>query len=292
MKRLLLYSFLTVVCFARAQDKLYLMDGSRRTVKVLEIAPDNITVVPLSESGAPFVDANEVIPKSEVILIEYKSGLVEIYTVPQKTAVYNSNGIMKRDPKKDAQELSFNFVSINTLALCNADISAFFERLLPTKRLGFGFMAAYNFNSYVTLPNSYIGVLYNAKKNYDVGGFVNFYPGHFRRRTTFYFGALFKYTSFNFDKVVEENTGTAVNVKYEPAKGSQLATIINVGFHSNLGNNFFFKTIAGIGGFRLRGEYKDQFNYLMNKDLKPGEARLSYNVLPKIYLGLNFGFNF
>ena len=268
------------------------MDGTCKIVKVLEISPDNILVVPLSESGAPFVDANETISKSEVVLIEYKSGFVEVYNIPQKTAIYSANGSMRKDLKKDEQEFAFNFVSLNTLSLCNADISAFFEHLRPSKKIGFGFMGAYNFNHYVTGPNSFIGILYNAKKDYDVGGFINFYPAHFKRRTTFYFGALFKYTAFSFTKVTEEKTGPSVNIKYTPATGSQMATIVNVGTHTNLGKNFFFKTIAGIGGYKLKGEYKQQFNYFINKNNKPTDPVYNYSFLPKIYLGLNLGFSF
>lgn len=271
------------------------MDGSCKIVKVLEIAPDNITIVPLSESGAPFVDANETISKSDVILIEYKNGFVEVYNIPRKTTIYNANGSMRKDVKKDGkegQEFAFNFASLNTLALCNADISGFFERLIQSKKIGFGFMAAYNFNHYVTTPNLFINVLANAKKNYDIGAFVNFYPAHFKRKTTFYFGALFKYTSFSFSKVVEERSGTAINIKYVPASGSQMATIIDVGTHTNFGKNFFFKTIAGIGGFKLRGDYKQQFNYFINKDKTPQDPVVTYSFLPKIYIGINLGFSF
>jgi len=268
------------------------MDGTTRLVKVLEIAPDNITIVPISESGAPFADANEVISKNDIILIEYKSGLVEVYTLPQKTAIYNANGGLRKDIKKEGQELAFNFASVNTLALCNSDISVFFERLIQSKKLGFGFMTAYNFNNYVTLPNVFLRVLNNAKKNYDVGGFVNFYPGHFKRKTTFYFGALIKYTSFSFSKLVEDNTsGTAV-IRYVPANGYQLSTIIDVGTHSYIGKNFFFKTIFGIGGFKLNGDFKQQFNYILNQNNKPTDPPVNYNFLPKLYVGLNIGFNF
>jgi hypothetical protein len=277
----------------RSQDKVYFMDGSCRTAKVLEIAPDFITIVPLSESGEPYHNANEIISRNEVILIEYKSGLVEVYNIPQKTAVYNADGVMKKNLKKDPEDIAINnFVSINSLALCNADLSGFVEHLVQSKKIGLGCMAAYNFNSYVTIPNVFLRVLNNAKKNYDVGAFINFYPAHFRRRTTFYFGVLFKYTAFNFSSITEQKVGTSVNVTYTPSKGSQLATLIDVGTHTYLTKNFFFKTIMGIGGFNLHGDYKQQFNYMLNKDNKPSDPTVNYTFLPKIYVGLNLGFTF
>ncbi|PBQ31708.1 hypothetical protein CNR22_07975 [Sphingobacteriaceae bacterium] len=276
----------------RGQDKLYLLDGSMRLVKVLQIAPDYITIVPLSESGAPFRDANEVIAKTDVLFIEYKGGLIEVYTSPQKSFIYNPNGTVRKDITKDEQEFSFNFASLNTLALCNADLAGFFEHLVPSKIIGVGGMAAYNFNRNVILPNNYMNLLNNAKKNYDAGLFLNFYPGHFKRKVTFYFGAMLKYTSFSFSKVVSTNTGQSTILTYEPAKGSQLATLVDVGFHARLGKNMFLKTIAGLGAFRLKGDYKQQVNYYYNSNNTQGDPVINYSILPKIYLGLNFGFSF
>lgn len=290
MKRLLLYTLLCFSFWARSQDRVYLTNGEVRVAKVLEIAPDYIIIVPLSESGAPFVDANETIAKSLVLLIEFKGGHVEVFNQPQKTAVYNATGTMRKEAK-DQGDLSFNFASLNTLALCNADISVFFERLNSSKKIGLGLMGAYNFNPYVIAPNLFLVPLHNAKKNYDLGGFVNFYPGHFRRRTTFYFGVLLKYTSFRFTKIEDQGSGPSTSIKYTPAKGKQMATIFTVGTHADLGGNFFFKTIAGIGGFRLNGDYKQQYNYILNRDRDPSE-RINSSFLPKFYFGFNIGFTF
>lgn len=293
MKRLLAYLFFSVGFVAAAQDKIYLLDGSCRIAKVLEIAPDYITIVPLSESGAPFINSNETIQKNTVLLVEYKNGTIEVYNKPDKTTAYTSNTTKTIREKKDAGNVSlFNLASLNTLALCNSDITGFFERLVQNKKLGFGAMASYNFNKYVTAPNSFMFILNNAKKNYDVGIFANFYPAHFKRRTTFSMGLMIKYTSFNFSSIIEEKIGTATNIKYVASKGDQLATIVTIGTHRYLSKNFFVKTLAGIGVFRLKGDYKQQFNYLSNKENKPGDPVYNYNFLPKIYLGLNFGYNF
>lgn len=292
LKKWLLYSFLMFTAFVKAQDKLYLLDGTMRVVKVLEIAPEYITIVPLSESGAPFRDANEVIAKSDVLFVEYKSGAIEIYSSPQKSFIYNPNGTVRKDVTKDEQELAFNFASLNTLALCNADLAGFFEHLVPSKKIGVGCMVAYNFNRNAITANQYILVLNNAKKNYDAGLFLNFYPGHFKRKVTFYFGLMIKYTAFSYSKLTATNTGQSTTLTYAPAKGSQLATLADIGFHARLGKNMFFKTIAGLGAFGLKGDYKQQLNYYRNSNKKPGEPTYNYSLLPKIYLGLNFGFNF
>lgn len=276
----------------RAQDRIYLQDGSCKIAKVLEIAPDQITIVPLSESGAPFIDANELIAKDQVILIEYKNGTVEFFNAPQQSLVVHANGHADKFSRRNPGEISFqNLASLNTLALCNSDIAGFFEHLTPGKRAGFGLMAAYNFNQYVTLQNAFMAVLSNAKKNYDIGVFMNLYPSHFKRRNTFYYGILFKYTSFNFTSIIEENIGNAVEIKYVPSKGSQLATIFTLGAQTYLSKTVFLKTIVGLGGFNLRGAYKQQFNYIINLN-NPSNSPANASFLPKIYLGVNLGFNF
>lgn len=277
---------------APAQDRIYLMDGTCKVAKVLEIAPDQITVVELSESGAPFVDANETIFKNQIVLIEFKNGAIEFFNVPQQSLVVHPNGRVNKPAARNADGFSFqNFASLNTLALCNSDISGFFEHLSANKRAGFGLMAAYNFNRYVTVQNAFIAILNNAKKNYDIGAFVNLYPSQFKKRNTFYCGILFKYTSFNFTSLIEENIGNSVHIKYIPSKGSQLATLFTIGGHTQLSKTVFLKTIAGLGGFNLRGAYKQQFNYQMNAN---NTSTTPYNTrfLPKIYLGANLGFNF
>ncbi|WP_317899657.1 hypothetical protein [Aurantibacillus circumpalustris] len=292
MKRFLLYSFIVLSCALKAQDKVYLMDGECKIVKVLEISADQITVVPISESGAPFINSNETIPTKDVVLIEYKNGTIEVYNTPKNTLTRNAIGTTRKNDQKDQQLFAFNFVSMNTLALCNADLSFFFERLVQSKKIGYGLMGAYNFNNHATIANLFIGILHNAKKSYDFGAFFNFYPGHFKRKTTFCMGALIKYTSFSFSSVKEETSGTSTIVKYTPSTGSQLAFIFNIGTHTNFKNNFFFKTIAGIGGYPLFGEYKKQVNYLVNKDADPNTKPINYSFFPKIYLGINLGLSF
>jgi hypothetical protein len=269
------------------------LDGDLRIAKVLEISPESITIVPLCESGAPFVDANETILKNQVLLIEFKNGAVEFFNPPTKNLVVNANGQVRKQLQGRAEEISLNnFASLNTLALCNSDISGFFEHLVTSKKAGFGMMAAYNFNQYAGIQNAFISILNNAKKNYDVGVFANLYPSHFKNRTTFYFGIFFKYTSFNFTSVVEEKIGTATNIKYVPAKGSQLATIFTIGTQTYLSKTVFLKTIVGLGAFNLRGDYKQQFNYAANLNNKPNAQTTTTTTLPKLYFGLNLGFNF
>jgi hypothetical protein len=294
MKPLLLYIVLLTAFVARAQDTVYLVDGSSKTGKVTEIAPEHIVIEIAGEK--------ETLPKYEVLLVEFKNGSVEVITVPDKTVIHNPNSGERNHRKPQKQDLTnYNLGSVNTLALCNADISAFYERLLPNKKIGLGVMGAYNFNIHASVSNLFIAILNGAKKKYDLGAFANYYPGGYgEENTSFYYGILFKYMSFSFNSVIEEkaNVGGAVSttIKYKPSQGSQLATILTCGTHTRLVKNFFLRSLVGIGGFNLRGDYREQYNYMLNTNnaASNNSTPTTYDrgFLLKFYAGINLGFTF
>ena len=298
LKRILLYPLLFLSLLVKAQDKIYFLDGSCKTYKILEINDTELLVAPLSESGTPYVNSNEVILKKDVLLVEYKNGSIDIYNKSKTDLRYSANqntNVKESNTRPPVSEITYsNFGSLNTLALCNADLAGFYEHLLPEKKLGVGLMASYNFNTTTTAANAFIDILKNAKKNYDIGLFANVYPGQMKKRTSFFFGIFIKYTSFNFNSVIEEKVpfSTSVNFKYVPSQGSQLATLITTGFQTTMTKNFFLKYFLGLGGYNLRGSYKEQFNYAMNTSRPPNTAPYNIGFLPKLYIGVNAGFAF
>lgn len=298
VKTLLLHLLLLSAFISGAQDQVYFLDGSSRSGKVTEIAPEHVIL----QTGG----ARETIDRGLILLIEFKNGSIEVMHAPEKSLVYDPEPVSSGTSKKQAERIPFNYSlgSVNTLALCNADISGFYERILPNKKIGIGAMAAYNFNARSSVSNLFISVLNSAKKKYDLGGFVNIYTdGYGSETTTFYFGVLFKYMRFSFYNVIEEkvNSGGAISTtfKYRPTEGSQLATIFTCGTHTSLNRNFFFKTLIGLGGFNLRGDYRAQYNYALNTagqntntNSNPTPTSYDRGFLLKLYAGLNFGFSF
>ncbi|MDP3555907.1 MAG: hypothetical protein Q8T03_00960 [Bacteroidota bacterium] len=292
MRFFLLYILILTTSYLKCQDKLFFLDGSTKKGKVTEISSEQIS--------GNFNDEIISFPRQTVLLIEYSNGLCEIINAPQK------NIIALEDKKenfhfKQAQKEIYNYnqISLNSLALTIADISAFYERILPSKKIGLGIMGAYNINQYANAVNLNISVLSNAKKNYDLGGFINFYPSRFEKRTRLHFGMMIKYTSFNFSSVKDDSVivGNLISVttKYTPAKGSQLATIFTIGSHTDITETFFIKTIFGLGAFKLKGEYKTQYNLEINKQNNQSNNNnpnqpVSFNFLPKFYFGINLGF--
>lgn len=277
----------------RAQDTVYFLDGSSKTGKVTEIAPEHIVL----ETPAEKV----TLPRDQVLLVEFKNGYVEVMTPPEKTLVYSPNSAERSRPRAQQHDLTnYNLGSVNTLALCNADVSAFYERILPNKKLGLGLMGAYNFNVHASVSNLFIATLNNAKKKYDLGAFANFYPaGYGEGTTSFYYGILIKYMSFSFNSVIEEKAvvGGAVSttIKYKPSQGSQLATIVTCGTHTRLVKNFFLRSLIGIGGFNMRGDYREQYNYMLNTNTQGTNTNTTTydrGFLLKFYAGINLGFTF
>ncbi len=263
------------------------MDGQTKSGKVTVITPEYIGLK--SDSGVIEFD------RSTVLLIEFKNGKFDKINDPEKEITTKADKKENFHFKQASKELySYNRVSINSLALCNADIAAFYERMLPKKKVGLGIMGAYNFNVYANATNAFIAVLANAKKNYDLGGFINFYPARAEKRTFLHLGLMIKYTSFNFTSVRSDSVKVgnvyAVTNTYKASKGSQLATIFTVGSHTDITKNFFIKTIFGVGGFKLKGDYKEQFNIELNKTNAPNAQKIESRSLPKLYLGINIGF--
>ncbi len=295
MRVLLLLLFLTVVFKISSQDKLYLLSGECKNVRVTEIGIDEVKF----ETDS----SNEIVLKETILLIEYKNGTLDVFNRAPESKIINLNSVNKKQINNQNKALfNYNLVSFNSLALCNADASVFFERILQNKKIGMGVMAAYNFNVEAISPNINIVILNGAKKNYDLGLFCNVYKKRFIKKTSLSYGIMFKQTNFSFNSVAEDSikttTSTGVNITYTKSKGNQFATLFNFGTHTMVLPNFFIKTYFGVGGFNLRGNYKQQYNYEINKASNSNTnqngtpAQLNVTFLPKLYVGINLGYAF
>jgi hypothetical protein len=285
MKWSLFLLMLAAFVIGSAQDGVYLVDGSLIKGKVIEVGIEEIIV---REN-----DLTRIIDKRKVLLIHYQNGSAEVYSSPQKDLVL-SNGAKKQPPSLPRQNTQ-NLLSFNMLGLANADLMFFYERLFFAKKMGLGAVAGYNFNPHVNYSiNTYMAPLANPKKHGDLGLFVNFYRKPLGEGRTSFFGFSLKYTPISFTSVLENSvtTGTLVttNLVFTPGQGRQVAVLFHFGKHRQITEQFFVRTMIGIGFFRLTGEYKTQYNYMLNKNsqLPPVE----FNVLPKLFVSLNAGYSF
>jgi hypothetical protein len=140
----------------------------------------------------------------------------------------------------------------------------------------------------------FIAVLNNARKINDLGAFINYYPLT-NRRTQLHLGVMLKYMAFKYSSLHEDTLvsgGTkSLHASYKPAEGYQLATLISLGTHTTMDNNFFIRTIFALGAFPLSGQYKQQFNLMFAKLANEGTP-LNLGSLPKAYCGINIGLRF
>ena len=279
LKLIIIYFFISY--FFKAQDKIYFLDGAIVHGKTIEISSEFILV-----SNNNLIDSFLI---SKILLIEYQNGRIELINKPKE------NSIQYLDSSKKKQERStdfykFNQLSLNTMALCNSDIAFFYEHIFKRKLIGAGLMGAYNFNTRASFLNLFIATLDNSKKNYDLGAFVNFYLNRLNKKNQFYLGALVKYCQFSYTKIIEENSNGASSVKYINTDDYQLATIFTLGSHFNFTESFFIKSYFGFGGFNLRGDYREQYNYQLGANRGSKKPNQNVGFLPKLYLGINVGF--
>lgn len=277
--------FLLCFAMATAQDKIYFLDGSSKECKVTSINPDYINI---STNGY-----EESISKLSVLLIEFKNGTVEVINEPQENHLYSpgiANSALQDLPTTIYKH---NYVSVNTLALFNSDIAAFYEYQLRKIPIGFELMGAYNFNLYSSVQNNYIKPLPNSKKNFDVGAGIKFYVSSPEDKLKIFFGVLVKYTEFSYNKTIIDTLpvppgpfGYYTNTTMKPTVGNQLATLLTLGGETFISDQVFAGAMCGLGAFKVKGDYRYEYN--LHTDNSLGKI----NYLPKIYLAVKLGYNF
>ena len=269
-----------------AQDHIFFLNGNEVEGKLKEIGISKVII--------QLKDGNTVqYEKNQILLIEFKNGKFESFNRPKRDVTYSPKGTNKNTVNQNSLSPDFhNLVYINTLALCNSDISVFYERLNRPKNMGLGLMAAINFNKYAVSPNLWIELLNNAKKKFDLGAFINFYPKTLVRKTTISYGAFLKYMAFDFSSVEEQASGSSSVLVYTPASSFHLATMLTLGIHTSVTKNFFLRSSIGLGGFFLHGIYKEQYNYVYNENGGTGTSDVTTSFLLKGYISINAGYNF
>ena len=282
MKRFLLIGLVSFCSSLLGQDKVYLLNGEVKKGVILEVSPNNITF--MDDYGTTTLE------KTGILLVEFKSGKTEVFNkATVDLFATNGRGSNPRFEKTRRKVDTVNMLSINSAALCNADLAFFYERLLFNKRIGIGLMGAYNFNSVTNFYNLYLFPLEKSKKVYDAGFHLNYYSKSEFLSSKLIYGLMVKYTEFSYTAIFEERIGTGSSSRMVTRRmnttGHHIATLFTVGTHTSLKHNLFIRSVCGLGGYLLHGIYKQQYNYKSGPESNVG-------FLPKLYLGMNIGFNF
>ena len=275
----------------KAQDRVFYLDGTSKLCKVLDVNSEHIKI---ADEQSP----ESIIARAYIMMIEYKNGYVDIFNVPTEDSELGGKQENEEVIKPlKASQFKHSYASINTMGLCNADISGTYEYMPNTIPLTFGVMGAYNFNIRGSIQNANISVLDNGKKNYDLGFTINYFPASGDEGAEkISIGLMFKYTDFNYTTTHIDSTGSAGSripvTTYQRHNGHQFSTLGTASYHLNFKNGFFMRGIVGLGFFKLERSYRDAYNEVSNRDQKPGQAYIDHQYLAKGYLALNIGFNF
>jgi len=283
--KLILFFGLMASLYAKAQDVIYTTAGNKYTVKIVEIGVSEIRYKEMSNLEGP----SYVISKQDVVLVEYQNGTAEVINSNPPDYSPNKQPIeagTKKPEKPNANELYYmgqNFISINALALTNADITIMYDRDLLDNKLGVTAFGGYNFNTRTNIFNAFLHENYpNSKKKFDAGLGINYFVNN-TGRSQYFVGILGKYTGLEYDRttVTEEviNGFVFLKNKVERASASQFMIGVNNGVLVRVSPSFNFKIFASVG-------------FANNNPVDNTSGSTFYNGYPKFYLGYCFGYRF
>jgi hypothetical protein len=264
-----------------AQDILYTASGNKIQGKVTEINTTAIKYKDFTNIEGP----TYVISKTDVVLIEFANGTTQVINAnPTSVSPAKAEPMPVYNPKESAKEpekkikpltiyyLNPNMLSINALALANGDITLIYDREILNNKLGITVLGGYNFNSRMGGLNLLIAdSKSNAKKNYDIGLGINYFPKN-TKRVQYFVGFLGKYMSYDYKNVIDTTNN---QLKYASAKGSQLALMLTNGWLFRISPSFNFKFFGSFGA-----------------PINMPELKSSFSGIPKVYLGYCFGYRF
>lgn len=285
MYRGLLLLLLFNTLLLRGQDKIYFLNGSIQTGKVLEIYPEHVLYLTTSDTVKQ--------ARHLVMYIEYGNGKTEVLNRPVWDASHRPENQALKPVSEEAPAASYaNQIYLNTLSLVNADFSLYYEYIFKSKPLGLGAFGTYNFNTSAGLANAFFAVLPNAKKEFDAGLYLSRYSKS-RSNNRFFYGFMLKYTSFRYSAADFDTTyqsgSPSITVRYSPARDRQISPLFHFGLHSQINEMWFIKTSFSLGFFHLSDRYSEQLAYVLTE---PGQTPLSIDFLIKGGLGICLGVRF
>lgn len=285
IRNLILLFIFVISQITVAQDILYLINGSKISVKVKEINTTDLKYKDFSNIEGP----TYVISKSDLVLIQYSNGSTEVLNKnpmplePKKQTSVSTETKKVSAKKNTAPNLYYmnsNLLSINALALANGDATLIYDREFFNSKMSISFLGGYNFNSRMGGLNGFIAdTKDNAKKNYDAGLGINYMPRN-TKRVQYFVGFLGKYMSYNYKNVIDTSNHQK---KYADASGYQLALMLTNGWVYRISPFFNFKIFGSIGV---------PINSTTLETVSTNGTKINYSNFPKVYLGYCFGYRF
>ncbi|MBA3683454.1 MAG: hypothetical protein H0W73_20155 [Bacteroidetes bacterium] len=193
MQKLYILVFLLFSFCLRAQDKLFLKNGTLKKAFIVSIAVDVVYYKNSDTSLQTFQ-----IPKSELILIENYKGDVFIYSRKKSKQIKDTT---------QAHVFKQNAICIQPLGIFVGRVTLIYERFTKDNRIGFVFPLSLTFDPSGKLYNSGIDTTNNGPARLSgvnfIGGLdVNFYMGRFNT-PKFFVGPRIRYGTDMFMAGIE-----------------------------------------------------------------------------------------
>lgn len=241
VKNYIILLFILAVNAITAQDKMVFKDGKKLDCKIVAINPNTVTYKDSSNAEKMIT-----VPKSSVLMAEFKSGSVYIFGNDQPTPAMQDK---KKDKSMDARErekdFSDNIIGIQIPDLLFGRLTLSYERLFLEKQLGIAVPVSLSFDPQALFSGNTTDTSANAPKvnrnlGYVTGVDVNYYF-HSKGYSKFFVGPRFRYGT-------DANLGNITAYTIQIQNGFLLAGS-NGRFASTLAFGFgFARILAAPGG--------------------------------------------
>lgn len=160
--------------FCFSQDVIFKKDGSKVEAKIIEIGTLELKYKKISNIDGP----SYAILKSDVLLVNYQNGTVEIFNNGGSQSPVAANSKKDSSVALFASTLGKNIISFDMAAILFSTITVSYERVSSKYNLGFRIPISYTMNQ---KNGQFIGSYYDEyfpkRSNiFNTGLDVNFYP--------------------------------------------------------------------------------------------------------------------
>jgi hypothetical protein len=279
----------------RAQDRMYRMDQTMETVKIIEVGTESVKYKPWDNPDGPVY----VIARGKVHRIEYANGTEEIVSLP-KTPLPRIIGEKTADQwELDRRRDSLRYfgyennISVNFFSFFNNEFSLLYQRELFSS----GFNVVVPLGIGVQAPNLTNAIYFRADKGVpvkcdrkllEIGLGVNYYP-RLTGSIHYYIGPVFRYIKY-------EAVQTGWFPYGKPGYGVILSKDVSVSRYTfSITNGVILRTRSRLT-FNLFGSVGFKSDLVDNPIADPTTGEVSQPLDKPMgmifWSGLNLGFNF
>lgn len=211
------------------QDILYKKDGTKDSVIVEEVNPTEVVYKKFSRPDGPLYR----LPKSQILLIEYKDGAIDVFDGAQ-TLTDDEKRVAEK--KAFAEKLGLNIISINYLNLLNGNIQLGYERIMGDGMVGLKYSFNYNIEDVETDILNYLRL-------WSTGLDLNLYPTG-QGKIKYFLGP-----SFRVGVARDNFTGRSTLKDY-----NYFSIFFSNGFYAQPTKSLYLGMQAGIGMARFKSK--------------------------------------